>query len=142
MPMEAIVRASFQLLSASAFAVTAFGAMAMLLSMIGIYGVVSYLVSLRTRELGIRVALGATRGQILSTVIGPVLKLSLIGTSIAIPVALAVSRSIRSLVFDVSLVSPMVLVSAAVVIFLALSATCGPAIAATRIEPMTTLKQA
>jgi predicted permease len=141
-PMPAIVAESFALLRAAVAVVGAFGSMAALLTGIGVYGVISFLVALRKRELGVKLALGATASQIRGEVMGAALRLAAIGVFLAAPAALALSWSIRSLLFGVSPFNPWIQVGAAIVILgLVALASYGPAKTATHIDPVQTLRQ-
>ncbi len=139
--MSSIVDESFLPMRASAVVLVVFCATAMLLAMVGTYGVISYLVALSSRELGIRIALGASRGQILAHVLNPVLRLCLISVAVAIPTAMVVSSSMRSLLFEVSPLDPVALIGASLLTsVLAILASTGPALVATAIEPAVTLR--
>lgn len=118
-----------------------FAAVALMLGATGVYGVTAYAVSRRTQEIGIRIALGATTGDVLRTILGQGLTVTLIGTAVGLAVALALTRVIRSLLFGVSPTDPLTFVC--VFLFLAgiaLLAGYLPARRATRIDPMTALR--
>jgi ABC-type antimicrobial peptide transport system permease subunit len=118
-----------------------FAAVALLLAVIGIYGVISYSVVQRTQEMGIRRALGAQQSDILRLVMGQCLGLSLAGIATGIAGALALTHVMESLLFQVSTTDPATFVSVAVLFLLvALSASYVPARRATRIEPMSALR--
>jgi putative ABC transport system permease protein len=111
------------------------------LSAIGIYGVLSYLVSRRTREIGIRVAVGASRAQVLRLVLGSGLTLALIGVGIGLVVAAGTSTLIASLLHGVSPIDPLTFGSVAVLLpIVALAASAVPAWRATRVDPIVALK--
>jgi putative ABC transport system permease protein len=118
-----------------------FAAMALALAATGIFGVVSYSVSCRTNEIGIRVALGASRGTILRMVLGDTMALTLVGLAVGIPCALGASRLIDHMLFGVSASDPATL---AVVAFLlsAVAALAGyvPARRAMRVDPLVALR--
>ncbi len=118
-----------------------FAAMALILSAIGIFGVISYSVSCRTNEIGIRVALGATRANILQMILKETLKLAAAGLLVGIPAALAASHLLRRLLFNVSATDPLTL-TAVVVILFAVAATAGyiPARRAMKVDPMVALR--
>ena len=119
------------------------GGIGLLLMSLGIYGVMTYQTARRTREIGIRVAVGAARGQVMSLVLGDGLRLSAAGLAVGIPLALGVGWKMTSLLFGVSPWSAPALVIAAGVLLAAVSAaTALPAWRATRVNPMTALREA
>ena len=118
-----------------------FAAVALLLAAIGIYGVLAYTVAQRTSEIGIRMALGAQRSNVLRLVVGSGLTLTLVGVAIGAAVALVATRSLDRLVFGVSTSDPGVFA----VVALALSAVAAvaatvPALRASRIDPIEALR--
>jgi putative ABC transport system permease protein len=118
-----------------------FGALALVLSAIGIYGVLAYTVTLRTRELGIRVALGAGAGDVIGMVLGQGLKLAGIGLAIGIAGALALTRLMTTLLYDVKPTDPVVFVSvAAALAAVRLIASLIPSLRAVRIRPAIALR--
>jgi predicted permease len=118
-----------------------FGLLAAFLACIGIYGVMSYAVSRRTREIGIRMAIGAERSDVLRMVMGEVGKLVTIGLAIGIPAALAADRWATSLLFGLKPTDPLTLASATVLLLLvALFAGYLPARRATKVDPMIALR--
>ena len=120
---------------------SAFGLMAVLLAVIGLYGVMAYAVSRRTREFGIRTALGATRRDVATLVVGEGLVLAGAGLIIGIAVSAAVTRFARALLFDVSPLDPMAF-GAVTVLLLGVTAVASyvPARRATRVDPMEALR--
>ena len=120
---------------------TFFGLLATLLSAIGLYGVMSYTVSRRTREIGLRMALGAARNEVLSMIMREVGVLALIGIAIAVPAAFAVSRLFESQLYGVKGNDPAVFTMATLAL-IAVAACAGliPAFRATRIDPMHALR--
>ncbi len=140
-PLSSLVRASYLPLRASAVVLIVFCTTAMLLAMVGTYGVISYFVTLSRQELGVRIALGASRMQILAHVLNPVMRLCLVSASLAILATIIVSSSIRSFLFDVGPLDPVALIGAPVMASaLALLASSRPALVATAIEPADTLR--
>jgi len=118
-----------------------FAAMALLLAATGIFGVISYSVSCRTNEIGIRVALGASRTTILRMVLRETLILTTVGLAIGIPCALAASRLLGHMLFGVSASDPVTLAAVALTLA-AVAAMAGylPARRATRVDPMQALR--
>jgi ABC-type antimicrobial peptide transport system permease subunit len=117
------------------------GSVALLLGVVGLYGVLSYSVSQRTREIGIRVAMGAQSFQVIGLVVGHGLKLVLIGIAIGLAAALGLTRLMASLLYGVSPTDPLTF--AGVVILLALSALAAfymPTRRAIRTDPMVSLR--
>jgi predicted permease len=118
-----------------------FAAVALLLALIGIYGAVSYSVTLRVPELGIRWALGAGQIQLLGLVMRQGIALTLAGIALGIGGAFFLTRVMQSLLFQVSAVDPLIFASIALLFtVMATAATCIPARRALRIDPMTALR--
>jgi len=118
-----------------------FGVLALVIAMVGLYGVLSYAVSRRVREIGIRIALGAGRGEVLRLVVGQGLRLAGLGMGLGTVAALAVARLLSSLFYGVGAAD--VLVFAVVLAALAAVAALAsyvPARRATRIDPITALR--
>jgi predicted permease len=120
----------------------AFSALALLLASFGLYGVLSYTVARRTREIGIRLALGARPGAILSGVIRQAVLLAAAGLAIGVAAALALSRALGSLLYGVSPRDPWTIGGAAL-LMLAISAVAGavPARRAMRVDPIVALRE-
>ncbi len=118
-----------------------FGLVALTLAMVGVYGVMSFSVSQRTREFGIRMALGARRGEILKMVLSQGMRLTLIGVIVGMAIAFGVTRVIAGLLYEVSVLDPFVFtfVSLALVAISALACYV-PARWATRVDPMAALR--
>lgn len=118
-----------------------FAAVALLLALIGIYGVIAYSVAQRTQEVAIRRALGAQRSDILRLVIGHGFVMALAGIAVGLGGALALTRVMKSLLFRVSATDPAIFAGVAVLFLLAaLAASYIPARRATRIDPMAALR--
>jgi ABC-type antimicrobial peptide transport system permease subunit len=118
-----------------------FGVLALLLAVVGLYGVKSYVVSQRTREIGIRMALGARPRDVLTMVMREGALLSAVGVAIGLPLAALLGFALSSLLYDVKPLDPVVFVSAPVALALAaLAATWLPARRATRVTPLTALR--
>jgi putative ABC transport system permease protein len=118
-----------------------FAAIAVLLAAIGIYGVMSFAVSRRTHELGIRLALGAQSGQVLRLVIRGGMLMAIIGLSIGLAASLALTRLITSLLFDVAPTDALTFVVVSVILgAVALFACYLPARHATKVNPLVALR--
>jgi predicted permease len=119
----------------------AFGALATLLAAIGLYGVMSYSVARRTREIGIRMALGAERASVLWLVLKEVALMVGVGVAAGVPLALALSRIVQAQLFALSAHDPLALAGAAALLaVVALVAGYLPARRATRVDPMLALR--
>lgn len=119
-----------------------FAGMALLLACLGIYGVMSYAVSRRTQEIGIRMALGATPGEILRMIISQSSRLVLIGLAAGLVLTLALGRMIANLLYEVSAFDGRILASVSLLlVMVAISATSLPAWRAARIDPVEALRQ-
>jgi len=141
--MEEIIAQSLAERKFSMIMLSAFAALALVLSGVGIYGVVSYLVGQRTQELGVRMALGAQPRDVLRMVLGQGLKMALAGVAVGLAAALALTRLLaaHSMLFGVSATDPLTFLSVAVLLTLvALSACFIPARRATKVDPMAALR--
>jgi predicted permease len=133
---ESMARTSFTLVMLAIA-----GAMALLLGVIGIYGVISYAVSQRTREVGIRIALGAESGQVRSMFVRQGLVLTAVGVAVGLGGAVALTRWMASLLFEVSPLDPVTYVAVSVVLIVAATlASYLPSRRATRIDPVDALR--
>jgi ABC-type antimicrobial peptide transport system permease subunit len=118
-----------------------FAALALLLATVGIYGVISYTVAQRTREIGVRVALGAQRRNVLALVLGQGMRLVAIGIAIGVLGALALTRTLSSLLYGVSATDATTYATVPLVLgAIALAATYLPASRATRVDPLTAIR--
>jgi putative ABC transport system permease protein len=118
-----------------------FAGVAMLIAAIGIYGVLAYSVNQRTREIGVRLALGAPRGQVLQLIVREGMIVGSLGVGVGIVAALALSRALTSLVFDVQVRDPRTYAGvAATLMLVALAACVIPARKASRVDPMVALR--
>jgi len=126
---------------AYALLITVFAVLALVLAAVGIYGVLSYLVTQRTREIGIRMALGASRQSIWSHVIGRGLLLAMAGLGVGVAASLLVTRAIAGLLYRVGTGDPVSLAGAAAVLLLMAILACAfPARRATKVDPIIALR--
>jgi putative ABC transport system permease protein len=121
--------------------VSAFAAIALILTAAGLYGVMSYLVAQRTREIGVRMALGATRGQVLQLVLREAGSMTLAGIAVGVGGALLLTRSMTSMLFGVSAANPLIYVSMSLLLALvSLLAIAVPSSRAARVDPLSALR--
>ena len=126
-------------LYATLFAVFAGGAL--ILAVIGIYGVMAYLVVTRTHEIGVRIALGATTRDVLKLIVGRGMKLTAIGVLIGVSGAYALTRLMRGLLFNISATDPLTFVLISLLLSLAAFLACYiPARRATKVNPLVALR--
>ncbi len=119
----------------------AFGFVALLLSAIGIYGVIAFWVAQRTGEIGIRMALGASRNGMLILVLGQAIFMVVAGTAIGLVAALGLTRLMKTLLFGVRASDPLTFAGVAILLTLVALAACYiPARRAMRVDPMVALR--
>jgi putative ABC transport system permease protein len=139
--MEDVVAAAVAPRRAPMLLFSVFASVALLLAAVGIYGVISYSITRRTHEIGIRMALGAQTKDVLKMVVGRGMALTLIGISIGLIAAFALTRVMSSLLFNVSATDPLTFAVVAVLLAaVALVASYIPARRATKIDPMVALR--
>ena len=118
-----------------------FGLLALLLASVGLYGIVAYGVASRTNEIGLRMALGARRRDVLSLILGEALLLVLLGVALGLPAVLATTRLVSSLLYGLAPADPLSIGAAALLMFaVAAGASYFPARRATKVDPMVALR--
>lgn len=140
-PMTALVERSTAQRRFLMLLLTGFAASALLLAAVGVYGTISQLVAQRTRELGLRLALGASPGSVLAMILSQGLRLTCAGILLGGIAAAVLTRLMRSVLFEVTPLDPAVFAGAAIVLCLiALAACLAPAFRATRVDPLIALR--
>jgi predicted permease len=140
--MEGLVSASLFSQRFNVLLLGAFAGLALVLAAVGIYGVLSYTVRRRVREIGIRMALGASHSDVLRLVVTDGMKPILLGVALGIAAALALSRVVASLIFGVRATDPLTFAAVALLLVaVGLLATVLPAYRATRVEPVSILRE-
>ena len=123
------------------FLASSFGVVAAFITAIGLYGVLAYSITQRTREIGVRMALGATRGAVVKLVLREVLMITGCSVVVAVPLSIALSSFVKNQLFGVSYSDPKTLVFVVLTIgFVALAAASLPARRAVRVQPITALR--
>jgi putative ABC transport system permease protein len=121
--------------------VALFAVLAVFLAAVGVYGVLSYSISQRTREIGVRIALGAQRGRVLRMAVGEGMKLALVGTVVGMVGGFVLTRLIASLLFGITAHDPLTFVAVGVLVAIVSLAACYiPARRAMRVDPMVALR--
>lgn len=140
--MDDLVESSLGQRRLSMLLLGAFSGIALLLASLGIYGVLAYTVSQRSRELGIRMALGAARARVLRLVIGQGMALAVVGIAIGVVGALLLTRLLANQLYAVTATDPMTFAGvAALLAAIAFAATLVPALRATRVDPVVALRE-
>jgi putative ABC transport system permease protein len=136
-----VLRVTLRPTRMAALVLGVFGGLALLLAATGLYGVVAYTVTQRTRELGLRMALGAQTRDVVRSVLGHGMRLALIGVATGSIAAAGLARVLSSLLYGVSTVDPLAYMGATLVLLgVALAAHWAPARRATRVNPMVALR--
>lgn len=118
-----------------------FAGLATLLAIVGLYGVMSYSVSRRRREFGIRIAIGARPGNVVRIVLREALLVGLAGLCCAVPLVFATAGLVRSLLYGVQPADPLLIgIAAAILLLVAIGAGIGPAVCAARVDPQAALR--
>jgi predicted permease len=139
--MDEVLSSSFAARRLSMILLGFFAALALVLACVGIYGVISHLVGQRTREIGVRVALGAQRSDVLRLVLGHGARMALLGVAVGVAAALALTRLMSRLLFGVSATDPLTFIGVAILLTLvALIACYIPARRAIRVNPIVALR--
>jgi ABC-type antimicrobial peptide transport system permease subunit len=140
-PMEEIVANSIAKQRLTMILLSVFSTLALALSAVGIYGVISYLTGQRTHEIGIRVALGASASDVLRMILGEGMRITLVGVGIGIVLALGLTRLITKVIYGVSASDPLTFIGVAILLSgVALLACYIPARRAMRVDPIIALR--
>jgi predicted permease len=139
--MDDVVATSFAARKLSMILLGVFAALALVLACVGIYGVISYLVGQRTREIGVRMALGAQRAEVMRLVLGDGVRMALIGAAVGTIAALGLTRLMEAELFGVSAHDPFTFAGvAALLVLVAVAACFVPARRAMRVDPIVALR--
>jgi putative ABC transport system permease protein len=140
-PMDLLASQNLAVRRASSALFSTFAVLALLLACIGIYGVMAHAVAQRRQEIGLRMALGAGRGRVLRMMMGLGVRLTLLGIAIGLTGALALTRLMTSLLFEVNAMNPLIFSCASLLLVaVAMIASYLPAHRAASIDPMQALR--
>jgi putative ABC transport system permease protein len=140
-PMTQVLAASFATHRFTVTVLGLFAAMALALSAVGIYGVISYSVTQRTYEIGLRRAMGAQSGDVVRLIGGQLMKLTITGVGLGVAASIAFTRFIESLLFDVSVTDPVIFVVVGGLLIAVAALAAGiPTRRALRVDPMIALR--
>jgi ABC-type antimicrobial peptide transport system permease subunit len=140
-PMEDVVANSIATQRLAMMLLSVFSALALFLSAIGIYGVISYLAGQRTKEIGVRMAMGATSADVLRLVLGEGMRITLVGVGIGLVAALGLTRLITKMIYGVGATDPITFGGVAILLTsVALLACYIPARRAMRVDPIVALR--
>jgi putative ABC transport system permease protein len=140
-PLTENIRRRVWLLRTLTIVLVIFGLLGMILAAVGVYGVMSYAVAQRTREIGVRMALGAQAGEVLRLMIWRGMRLALIGVALGLAAALAMTRIMQNMLFKLSAPDPATFALIALLLIgVALIASYIPARRATKVDPLVALR--
>ena len=139
--MQQILGRSTASQSFSATLILAFAALSLLLAAVGLFGVLSYIVTQRTTEIGIRIALGAQRDQVVRLMLGDGLRPAMVGLLLGLAASVGLTRLIRSMLYGTTALDPLVFAVVSVMLVAVAAVAClVPAWRASRLDPMTALR--
>jgi putative ABC transport system permease protein len=139
--MEEIISASLAARRFSMILLGVFAALALILSSVGIYGVISYLVGQRTHEIGVRIALGARRWDVLNLILSQGAKLTVIGIVLGVGASLGLTKLMARMLYGVSASDPLTFIGVGILLSLVVLAACYiPTRRAMRVDPMVALR--
>jgi putative ABC transport system permease protein len=140
-PMREVVAAALATPRLTGFLLGAFAFIALALAAVGIYGVLAYLVSQRTQEIGVRLAIGADRSQVLGMILRQGMTLALGGVAVGVAAALLLTRLMQSLLYEVKPADPVTFIAVPLMLLVvALVASYVPALRATKVSPLIALR--
>jgi predicted permease len=139
--MNEVIAGSLATRQFSMILLGSFALLALFLASVGIYGVLAYLVGQRTHEIGIRMALGASRSEVLRLVVGQGAKMALLGVALGLVAAMGLTRLMSDMLYGVSTTDPLTFIAVAILLILVALAACYiPARRATKVDPMVALR--